>query len=144
MVTVHFPNGEQKTILRRYRQFSALHESIQKRYPDSDLPPFPKKRLIGNMHPTVVEKRRRKLEKYILAVAALPDVEDFLGFTTFLGSDLVQRGSQKTHKKKPSDATGKNMMSGSGEIDEDDEETAEEREQRASLAFSLASPSLNK
>jgi hypothetical protein len=132
MVTVHFPNGEQRTILRRYRQFSALQDAIQKRYPDADLPSFPKKRLIGNMHPSVVEKRRRKLEKFILAIAALPDIEDFLGFTTFLGSDLPQRGTPK-HRKKPSDAGLRGGVNSSGEIEDEEEETAEEREQRLAM-----------
>ena len=71
-------------ILRRYRQFAALHAAIVKRYGEKDLPHFPKKRLLGNMNPSLVEKRRRKLENYLTTIATFPGIEDFLAFTTFL------------------------------------------------------------
>ena len=85
-----------KTLLRRYRQFSALHSAMQKRFIDVELPPFPKKRLIGNLSGEIVEKRRRKLETYLQVVATYPDIDDVLGFTTFLGSELSQRGRKKS------------------------------------------------
>lgn len=97
LVTITFPNGEQKTMLRRYRQFAALHQSIQKAYPDILTPRFPKKRLIGNMGQHVIEKRRKKLEAYLRFAITIPDVEELLGFETFLGADLMQRG--RKHKK---------------------------------------------
>lgn len=136
MVTINFPNGETKTILRRYRQFAALHVAVQKKYPEKEIPSFPKKRLLGNMSPSLVEKRRRKLEKYIQTVATFPDIEDFLGFTTFLGSDLgAQSRSGSQSKKKMASSSG-SMGSGSGSLNssgtiiEDPEETPEEKEQR--------------
>ena len=86
---------EPRTILRRYRQFAALHAAVSKSYSDSELPHFPKKRLIGNMSQQLVEKRRKKLEIWLQAVAKLDGVDELLGFVTFLGGELPQRGVKK-------------------------------------------------
>lgn len=50
------------------------------------------------MSQQVVEKRRRKLEIWLQHVSRLPNVDDLLGFVTFLGGDLPQRGVTKGKK----------------------------------------------
>ena len=156
LVTIISPQSEDgeepRTILRRYRQFAALHASISKAYPDAELPSFPKKRLIGNMSQQVVEKRRRKLEIWLQHASRLPNVEDLLGFITFLGGDLSQRGAvpkKKGHTGSQSSATGvapgTSPAAGSGSlgsssgsafsaltdgIDDSYKETEKEKEQR--------------
>lgn len=154
LVTIISPQSEDgeepRTILRRYRQFAALHASISKSYTDMELPSFPKKRLIGNMSQQVVEKRRRKLEIWLQHISRLPNVEDLLGFVTFLGGDLSQRGpnsKKKGHTGSQSSASGPNGASGAGtgslgsasgsamtslsdSIDDSYKETEKEKEQR--------------
>lgn len=121
LVTITLPNKEQRTLLRRYRQFAALHHAVQNAYPDVVIPRFPKKRFIGNMGNHVIEKRRVKLEEYIKFVITLPDIEELLGFETFLGADLIQRG------KKPK--KGQKQTEGLVD-DEEDKESDREREIR--------------
>jgi hypothetical protein len=138
LVTIISPiedDTEPRTILRRYRQFAALHASVIKNYADADLPHFPKKRLIGNMSQQLVEKRRRKLEIWLQAVARLPGIEDMLGFITFLGGDMPQRGSKKktgsqsaSSSSGPASSTG--SLTSSTEMDDSYKETEKEKEQR--------------
>lgn len=147
LVTIISPQSEDgeepRTILRRYRQFAALHASISKSFTDPELPSFPKKRLIGNMSQQVVEKRRRKLEIWLQHVSRLPNVEDLLGFVTFLGGDLSQRGPNSKKKGQGSvgassagsaggslgSASGSALTSSDG-LDDSYKETEKEKEQR--------------
>lgn len=145
LVTIISPaeeDTEPRTILRRYRQFSALNASVVKNYDNADLPHFPKKRLIGNMSQQLVEKRRRKLEIWLQHVSRLPGIEDMLGFITFLGGDMPQRGvKKKTGSQSTSSPNGQgsanlgvggaNSLSGSAEMMDDSyKETEKEKEQR--------------
>eukprot|EP01121_Diplochlamys_sp_Union-15-3_P001768 TRINITY_DN1153_c0_g1_i6.p1 TRINITY_DN1153_c0_g1~~TRINITY_DN1153_c0_g1_i6.p1 ORF type:complete len:578 (-),score=80.93 TRINITY_DN1153_c0_g1_i6:373-2106(-) len=132
LITVVYPNGETKTILRRFRQFFTLHNAVSKKFPHNvNLPHFPKKRLLSNMSSSLVEKRRKKLENYVQFVASLPGIEDFLAFQTFLGGDLRRRGLKKNRLigkgnfvSKSSDDEDRSLT------DSDDTETMEERERR--------------
>lgn len=139
LVTIISPDEdtEPRTILRRYRQFAALHASVSKHYPEAELPHFPKKRLIGNMSQQVVEKRRRKLEIYLQHVSRLNGIDELLGFITFLGGDLSQRGVKKKpgSVSSPSGAPSGHLSSnssslGPNDIDESYKETEKEKEQR--------------
>lgn len=118
LINVTYPNGEVKTILRRYRQFAALHNSIQKSFPHVETPHFPKKRIIGNLSQHVIEKRRRKLEVYLNFIVTIPGINSFLAFETFLGADLRQRGVKNKNKSMDIDP----------EIEELYKETEKERE----------------
>lgn len=118
LINVTHPNGEVKTILRRYRQFAALHNSIQKSFPNVETPHFPKKRVIGNLSQHVIEKRRQKLETYLNFIVTIPGMNNFLAFETFLGADLRQRGIKNKGKQVELDP----------EIEELYKETEKERE----------------
>jgi hypothetical protein len=67
----------------------------------SDLPPFPKKKIIGNLNPSHIAKRRIKLELYLQGISKLQGVADFLAFQTFLTGD--SRDSVNAKKQKKSD-----------------------------------------
>lgn len=84
IVNVFLPNGEQKTLIRRFRQFVTLHQSIQKSYPEVELPKFPKKTIFNHNN----ERRKKKLENYLNFIVTIPGIEDLLGLVTFLGSDI--------------------------------------------------------
>jgi len=128
LVTVSYPNMQTKTILRRFRQFVTLHNAVSKRFPDLNLPHFPKKRLMGNLSNTLVEKRRQKLEVYLHFVSSLAGIEDFLAFQTFLGGDLRQRGIKKKKRKHMFSMGSTQDSSDSDFSDDDDYLTPEERE----------------
>jgi hypothetical protein len=103
LVNVTYPNGETQTILRRFKQFLALHNALSKVY--SDLPPFPKKKIIGNLNPTHIAKRRIKLELYLQGISKLQGVADFLAFQTFLTGDSRDGPGARKQRKVESNNT---------------------------------------
>jgi hypothetical protein len=63
------------------------------------LPPFPKKKIIGNLNPSHIAKRRIKLELYLQGISKLQGVADFLAFQTFLTGDSRDSANAKRQKK---------------------------------------------
>lgn len=91
IINVFLPNGEQKTLIRRFKQLLTLHQSILKSFPEVELPKFPKKTIFNQNN----EKRRKKLENYLNFIVTIPNIENLLGLVTFLGSDIFSNYKSK-------------------------------------------------
>eukprot|EP01088_Endostelium_zonatum_P019414 TRINITY_DN668_c0_g1_i1.p1 TRINITY_DN668_c0_g1~~TRINITY_DN668_c0_g1_i1.p1 ORF type:complete len:1068 (+),score=319.10 TRINITY_DN668_c0_g1_i1:260-3463(+) len=81
------------TILKRYRQFLELHEELKKVYKKDLTAKFPKKRYLkNNTEAKFVQKRCKKLERYLNEVVALPGVLNLIFVQQFLTTTLGSKG----------------------------------------------------
>ena len=59
------------------------------------MPSFPKKKLIGNMKPTFIQKRMRKIETYLNQVIKFPGILDVPEVHTFLTTTISAKGEEE-------------------------------------------------
>jgi len=93
---------ETRTVLKRYRQFEELHESLKKNFPKDMVPKLTAKKLIGNLNPEFVNKRCNKLQTWLNIVAGLPGIFNTEYMKTFLeqvevpGKEAFARSKSKS------------------------------------------------
>jgi hypothetical protein len=102
-------DGSQRTAVRRYNQFAQLHKELCDFFPKQQLPRLTSKRFINNRSADTIEKRRRKLQRYLNDVAAKPSllyseqVERFLyqvrdiDVAASSSSNSLRRAEQQMH-----------------------------------------------
>lgn len=91
--------------LRRYKNFLWLHGELQRRDLSCTLPVLPAKKVIRNLEPAFVERRRQGLENYLRALIRLPQVIQDDSLWSFLDADLATAFVPK-FLCRPSDAAG--------------------------------------
>lgn len=91
-------NTTGETTLKRYREFDRLYGRLKTALPKANLPKPPKKKLFGNLDTDFVERRRRKLEQWMNAIAEVPGVEDTALLVDFMASQLQRRGIKQTEE----------------------------------------------
>eukprot|EP01102_Stenamoeba_stenopodia_P004102 TRINITY_DN1427_c0_g1_i3.p1 TRINITY_DN1427_c0_g1~~TRINITY_DN1427_c0_g1_i3.p1 ORF type:complete len:634 (-),score=150.70 TRINITY_DN1427_c0_g1_i3:88-1989(-) len=72
------------TVIRRYRQFFALHRELNHVVKTVKLPPFPPKKWFGNTKPNFVATRRQALEAYLKEVVHRTDTSQCHFLRSFL------------------------------------------------------------
>jgi hypothetical protein len=82
--------GERKwTISRRYKQFCALHASLERNFPDLEFPQsaqiFWNKSILDIRKNAVVDGRRKMLQKYVCDIGEIPIIRDSKKFKLFVG-----------------------------------------------------------
>ena len=82
------------TILKRYREFSALHQALKKKYGEK-LPRFPGKKLVGNTNAANVQKRCVKLADFLNGCMQLEGFLDLPTVQHFLTSTVGTKGEEK-------------------------------------------------
>ena len=75
-------------VLRRYRQFDALNAELIQEASEMNLPPFPKKRALGNLATEFVEERKLALEDYLRGVLNIDGVMRLEPLVRFLELSL--------------------------------------------------------
>ena len=89
--------GKKWTINRRYKQFWALHNSLQKNYPTVEFPKsaniFWNKSLSDIRKNAVVDSRRKLLQNYINDVSSIPVIRASSKFNSFL--DIHHKEDEK-------------------------------------------------
>lgn len=75
-------------VSRRYRQFDALNLELTQQASHMNLPPFPKKRTLGNLATEFVEERRLALEDYLRGVLNINGVMRLEPLVRFLELSL--------------------------------------------------------
>jgi len=86
--------GKKYTRWRRFTNFIWLHGELLRRAQDgklqrSEIPELPQKRVVGNMDPAFIERRRATLEEYLQKLARLPLVVKDDAVWAFLDAELV-------------------------------------------------------
>lgn len=84
--------------LKRYREFDRLYARVKAALPKTNLPKPPKKKLFGNLDDDFVERRRKKLEQWLNALAEVPGVADSALIDDFTASQLQRRGMKQTEE----------------------------------------------
>ncbi|GFR51023.1 hypothetical protein Agub_g13350 [Astrephomene gubernaculifera] len=76
-------------VVRRFRDFSALHDKLCERHRGHIVPPLPEKSAVGKyqMATEFIDQRRRALQVFINRVASHPVLKDSRELATFLQAD---------------------------------------------------------
>lgn len=92
-------DGKKWNITRRYKQFWALHASLQRNYPNIEFPRssniFCNKTLSDIRKNAIVDGRRKVLQSYIVDISSIPVIRASKKFNQFLG--LVE-GDEETEE----------------------------------------------
>jgi hypothetical protein len=86
------------TALKRYREFDTLYGRLKVALPKANLPKPPKKKLFGNLESDFVERRRKKLDQWMNAIAECPGVADTALIDDFMVVQLKRRGVKQTEE----------------------------------------------
>jgi len=76
-------NGKKRNTARRFREILGFHEELKKVFPFAPIPPFPGKKIVGNLKSDFVERRRADLQLYfefIVSIEEVPSSEQFLAY----------------------------------------------------------------
>eukprot|EP01135_Chromosphaera_perkinsii_P000451 Nk52_evm5s96 gene=Nk52_evmTU5s96 len=86
---------KERTFPKRYRQFRALYECLNGKYPgvleDPEFPKFPPKRLFNNTNEKRVEERRKALERFLRALVSNDLLRNDLATVDFLHVKDIQQ-----------------------------------------------------
>lgn len=90
-------SAETWQILKRYNDFVKLHKSLA----CSELcPELPKKKFIGNMHPSFIAQRRFELQEYLKTVLMNPILASSLTTKKFIDPEQYMQPFHGEWKKK--------------------------------------------
>jgi hypothetical protein len=103
MVDVTAPNGAQRAVLKRYRQFDDLDAALRRHSSDRALPSLPTKKLVGNMNPQFVRNRCLGLQRYLNQVAQLPGINELPEFIYFVTEHAAADGWHDSVPLQPAD-----------------------------------------
>jgi hypothetical protein len=103
MVDVTAPNGAQRSVLKRYRQFDDLDAALRRHGTDRALPSLPTKKLVGNMNPQFVRNRCLGLQRYLNQVAQLPGINELPEFIYFVTEHAAADGWHDSAPLQPAD-----------------------------------------
>lgn len=105
-----FSNSEY-SVVRRFNDFSWLHDQLGYFNPGCIIPPLPDKQTVGRFSPEFVESRRRALEKFIIKCANHADICNTPCFQQFLKVDPVELEQIKTSYQKEKEKNSKGAIS---------------------------------
>jgi hypothetical protein len=78
------------TVQKRYNQFVALHEALEKEFSGSKLPALPAKKwkfMVDHTDPEFVTQRQGELNTYIQALVSIEKVDTSKTLANFLSTD---------------------------------------------------------
>ena len=133
------------TILKRYRQLLALHHRLAEIYGEDKLPPFPRKKLIGNTDEKFLQKRSRELTQYLQGIVKLEGILKHEEVRTFLTTTVSAKNEDELLPAFRSEDEQKAAISIIEDSEEDEEgETADAgKPSDAPAAQKLPSPQLS-
>lgn len=121
------------TVTKRYKALCNLHSSLQKDFPDIQLPNTENlflsnassSSLFSTKRPVVLDERRRACQQYLMDLAAIPAIKNSSIFKDFLSG--TQNFGDESPVKTPNKYSIQNSLRKSGNIDHIDYTSPEDR-----------------
>jgi len=88
-------------VVRRYSEFTWLSVQLSRNCPGAIVPAIPDKQILGKFGSDFVESRRRSLERYLVRIAAHPELGKNESFVLFLQGDEGALKSAMEASKSP-------------------------------------------
>jgi hypothetical protein len=129
------------TILKRYRQLLALHHRLAEIYGEDKLPPFPRKKLLGNTDEKFLQKRSRQLTQYLQGIVKLEGVLKHIEVRTFLTTTVSAKTEDELLPAFRSEAEQKAVISIIEESSDEEEDAVKKPDADAVLAAVAAAAS---
>lgn len=111
------------TILKRYRQLLALHHRLVEIYGEDKLPPFPRKKLIGNTDEKFLQKRSRQLTQYLQGIVKLEGILKHQEVRAFLTTTVSAKTEDELLPAFRSEAEQKAVISIIDDSSDEEDET---------------------
>lgn len=100
------------TVIRRYSDFEWLSSELSKACPGAIIPALPDKQAVGRFQSDFVETRRRALERFLLRVAAHPELNVVPSFIAFLqANDATLKNMKNAAMEKKVSTLGSTAIS---------------------------------
>jgi len=98
-------NGTSFTVLRRFSDFTWLHDQLEMQVPGAIIPSLPQKVIVGRFSPDFIERRRRSLERFLLKVSRHSELSITSPFIIFLTANEQEFEGAKIQLQPRKDAS---------------------------------------